>query len=56
MADGVNYVRGRIDVSLAGPADLVSIAPAAGGVSRRTLHYVVHIEVRSLFSAICLPK
>ena len=34
MADRVNQIWARIDAYLAGSADLVFIAPAAGGVSR----------------------
>jgi hypothetical protein len=34
MAGDVNRIRGRIDARLAGPADIVSIAPATGAVSQ----------------------
>jgi hypothetical protein len=49
MGNGVHHIRGRIDASLADPVDLVSIAPVAGGVSRSSLQYAIHIEARCLF-------
>jgi len=56
MADRVNQIRARSDICLAGSADLVFTAPPAGGVSRRTPHPTVDIEVRRLFNTICLPR
>jgi hypothetical protein len=56
MADRVNQIWVRGDICLAGSADLVFIASAAGGVSRRTPHPTVYIEVRRLSNTICLPR
>ena len=56
MAEVVSHIGDRIDHHLAGPADLGSIAFAAGCVSGLTLVHAVCVEARGGFGIACSPK